>query len=296
MRMRGIGLEQFEGVVSRRELNALGINRHIVRAQLAARRWRQFGAAIVLHNAAMTRSQQERAMLINCGPRSLLTSFTAAAPLGLQGWDRSDIHVLAPAGTRRPRLPGLVLHWAADWSRVDRHADRRLHRLNASLLVATNSFSSPRSACGILASAVQQRLTTAGQIAAALEPIPNLRHRRLLGLALADIGQGSQALSEIDLARICRRHRLPPPTRQAIRVERSGRRRYLDAEWRRPDGSVLAAEIDGAIHLSLVRWIDDQLRQNEMVLAGTDLLRFPSILLRTEEALVIDQLRRGLRL
>lgn len=235
-------------------------------------------------------------MLINCGPRSLLTSFTATTVLGLRGWDRPEIHVLAPAGTRHPALPGLVLHRAVDWSQVDKDPDRRLHRLNAALLVAANSLSSPRSACGIIAAAVQQRLTTAAHLAAALEPIPNLKHRRLLSLALGDIEQGSHALSEIELARICRRHRLPAPTRQAIRVERSGRRRYLDAEWRRPDGSVLAVEIDGAIHLSVLSWIDDQLRQNEVVLAGTDLLRFPSIVLRTEEALVIDQLRRGLAL
>ena len=76
-------------------------------------------------------------------------------------------------------------------------------------------------------------------------------------------------------------------------VEPDGRRRYLDVEWRKGTRA-LAAEVDGALHLVPQRWFDDQLRQNEIVLAGTPLLRFPSVVVRAEEALVVDQLRRGL--
>jgi hypothetical protein len=110
-----------------------------------------------------------------------------------------------------------------------------------------------------------------------------------------DIAMGAQALSEIDFVALCRRNGLPIPTLQAIRVEPGGRRRYLDAEWRRRDGRRVAAEVDGALHLSARRWYDDQLRQNEIVLGGTLVVRFPSVVVRTEERLVADQLRRALR-
>ena len=111
---------------------------------------------------------------------------------------------------------------------------------------------------------------------------------------MADIGQGAQALSEIDFHTLCRRYRLPAPDRQTVRREPSGRRRYLDASWRRSDGRLVVAEVDGALHLAVRRWWDDQLRQNELSLADALVLRFPSVLVRTEPGRVADQLRRAL--
>jgi len=116
-----------------------------------------------------------------------------------------------------------------------------------------------------------------------------------MSAAVHDIGQGAQALSEIDLGRLCRRYGLPAPERQVIRPDPRGRRRYLDAEWRRArDGRRVVAEVDGALHLIARRWWDDQLRQNEVVIAGALVLRFPSVVLRCEEATAADQLRRVL--
>jgi hypothetical protein len=84
-----------------------------------------------------------------------------------------------------------------------------------------------------------------------------------------DIAQGAEALSEIDFSRLCVRFGLPRPVHQAIRVEPGG-----------------------ALHLTPRRWWDDQFRQNELTIGGTSVLRFPSVVLRTEPALVADQLRR----
>ena len=103
-----------------------------------------------------------------------------------------------------------------------------------------------------------------------------MRHRRAIDLALADIEQGADALSEIDFVRLCRRFGLPEPTRQAVRMMPDGRRRYLDAEWRLPDGRVVAVEVDGAFHMRMENWIDDQLRQNMVVIGGTRVLRSPA--------------------
>lgn len=113
-------------------------------------------------------------------------------------------------------------------------------------------------------------------------------------LATEDIAQGSHALSEIDFLNLCRRFGLPSPTRQAVRTDRFGRRRYLDVEWRLPDGRIVVAEIDGALHLSPLRWVDDQLRQNEVVIGGTIVLRYPTVVVRAEPQLVAEQLARVL--
>jgi hypothetical protein len=171
-----------------------------------------------------------------------------------------------------------------------------VHLLPSALVVAAGTFESARPACGILAAAVQQRLSTAAALARALLAAPRVRHRAALIGAVGDIEQGSQALSEIDFYALCRRYRLPLPDRQTVRRERSGRRRYLDATWRRPDGRLVVAEVDGALHLAVRRWWDDQLRQNELSLADALILRFPSVIVRTEPDRVAGQLRRALAL
>ena len=53
-------------------------------------------------------------------------------------------------------------------------------------------------------------------------------------------------------------------------------------------------EVDGALHLQVRRWWDDQLRQNELALADALVLRFPTVIVRAEPDLVIEQLRRAL--
>lgn len=106
---------------------------------------------------------------------------------------------------------------------------------------------------------------------------------------------GAQALSEIDFIRLCRRAGLPAPVQQAVRIEPSGRRRYLDALWRRADGRLVAVEVDGAVHLAPRRWFADQLRQNELSLTGALVLRYPSVVIREEPKLVLDQLRRAVK-
>jgi hypothetical protein len=265
------------------------------RAQLRARRWQRIGRAIVLHNGAPSRSELMDAALINHGPRSMLTSFTGLERAGMTGWLRDRIHVLVPAGARVNRTPGTRTHYTGDWARA-LSAKSPNRAAAAALVVAAGSFSNPRPACGILAAGVQQRLTLPDDLADALNAAPRVRHRAALLAAVRDIGQGAEALSEIDFAQLCRRHGLPPPIRQRVRLDSAGRRRYVDAEWIRRDGRRVVVEIDGALHLIVRNWWDDQLRQNELVIAGDIVLRFPSVIVRVDEARVAAQLARVLLL
>ncbi|WP_460603040.1 hypothetical protein [Jatrophihabitans fulvus] len=74
-----------------------------------------------------------------------------------------------------------------------------------------------------------------------------------------------------------------------------GRRRYLDVEWRRADGRRYAVEVDGAHHMQVGQWTSDLLRQNEVVIGGTPTLRYSAVVVREDERVVADQLRRFLR-
>ena len=151
-----------------------------------------------------------------------------------------------------------------------------------------------RSCCGLLAAVVQQRLTTATDLKAALEAAGPIRHRRAIRLTIADIEGGADALSEIDFSRICRKHNVGTVIRQVIRLDQGGRRRYLDGEVVGPNGKRRAFEIDGAPHMAaLNHWLDLK-RQNELLIVGTFPLRFSSYAMRFEELEVVDQTRRAL--
>ena len=56
----------------------------------------------------------------------------------------------------------------------------------------------------------------------------------------------------------------------------------------------MIVEVDGALHLAPKRWWSDQLRQNELTLSDAIVLRYPSVVVRTEQDLVAAQLRRAL--
>ena len=267
-----------------------------IRAQLAAGRWRRWGYAIALHNGPLTREQRWFVARVHGGPQALLTAFTALEAFGLSGWQRDRVDLLTPAGARR-NLGSPVpfqMHRVRTWDSVRRHRGAPVHRCADAALVAAASFTSPRPACGLLAAVVQQRLVKAADLRGSLERAPRLRHRALLRSAVNDIAQGADALSEIDFIRLCRRAGLPPPEQQTIRCERGGRRRYLDATWRRRDGRLLVVEVDGALHLEQQRWWNDQLRQNRIVLGDAVVLRFPSVIVRIQPELVAAQLRSGL--
>jgi hypothetical protein len=264
-------------------------------AQLAAGRWRAVGRAIVLHHGPLDVKHQRRVAFINHGGRAVLSSFTAAEIAGLRGWERDEIHVLAPPGTRpfqHPAIAKTVLQLSRS---IDRHPHRRTETLAPALIRAGGVFASPRPACGMLAAAVQQRLITTDALSVSAEKAIRTKNRAAMLAAIGDIAMGAQALSEIDFARLCRSCGLPPPRQQEVRRESSGKRRYLDAAWDLANGQTLAVEVDGALHLAPKRWWNDQLRQNEIVLSGVLLLRYPSVVVRHESELVVEQLRRAFR-
>lgn len=170
----------------------------------------------------------------------------------------------------------------------------RVHTVGRAAVDAAAWSPTPRSAGGLLAAVVQQRLTTAARIERTLEACGPVRHRRELLAVVRDVAGGSHAMSEVDLVRLCRRHRLPLPRRQALRVDTGGRHRYLDAEWVRADGRRVLLEVDGPGHLAEAQWYDDLLRAAETAEVGDLSLRLPARALRVDERRVVGLLRRYL--
>ena len=116
----------------------------------------------------------------------------------------------------------------------------------------------------------------------------------MLARALDDVAGGVEAVSELRFVQFCRKHELPTPALQ-VRLDSRGRRRYLDATFRRmSDGRPVRVEIDGGIHLTLTQRWRDTCNDNDAVIDGEVVLRFPSVAIYTDDPVALAQIRRAL--
>lgn len=283
------------GVLTRAQLSAAGYPQWRVRRAVEGRRWRAVGrTVVVLHNGALTPGQREWVAVLLPAKPAALAGLSAATAAGLRGFEPDRVHIVVAHDThvRAPRW--IKLHESRRFRTTDidpAGAPPRTGTARAVVDAATWSRF-PRRACAILCAAVQQRLTTAAQLQRELRAAGPVRHVRIMRDILGDIGGGGHTLAEIDLGPLAFRAGLHRPRRQVLRIEPGGKVRYVDAEFDLPDGTILAVEIDGAVHLGPQAWWDDTARQNEIVIAGRPVLRFPSLTVRLDGQVVVDQLRR----
>ena len=289
-----------DGVATRRQIENAAVTRHAIDANLAARRWQALGPrVIILHNGPLTRRQQWWAAVLAAEEPAALASRTAAEDAGLVGWETDVVHLLVRRGARVTPVPGIPLkvHESRRFDAEDIHLARRPPqvRLERAVIDAAAWSTRPRTACGIVAASVQQRLARVPELSAALDAAGKVRHRRILEAALRDIEGGAHAVSEMDFLRFCRRHRFPRPRLQ-VRVDGGQRRRYLDAVFIRPDGREIGVEIDGGLHLVVATYWQDMSRLNDMVVGGRRTLRFPSAAIYADDPVAVAQLRSALGL
>lgn len=159
------------------------------------------------------------------------------------------------------------------------------------MLDAAAWASTDRFARLIVASAYQQRLVDRDDVAETLRRMPRVRRRALIRATASDAAGGSEAISELDFLALCRKGRLPTPSRQVIVAGADGRNRYRDAtfeEWR------VHVEIDGGQHMDVAGWWADMQRQNEIGTTGDRILRFPAWAIRNDPDAVLAQVRAAL--
>lgn len=280
------------GVVSRRQLYRAGMTRWQVKAQLRARRWAAHGRqTVALHTGDLDDPALRWYAVFEAGPRAALDGHSALEAAGLSGWASEVIRVSVPRGAPAVRRRGLMVRQTRRLQRSDvisagvPRVRPPIAAVRAALWARSN-----RQAATILAMTVQQRIATAESIGEALLDIKRDKRRKLLDRVVLDLLGGSQAMGELDFARLCRAHGLPVPRRQRVRTTPSGRR-YLDAEW--PEFGVVV-EIDGIHHLAAAAVIDDAARHNDIALEGGTVLRIPVLGLRVAEAQFMAQVRSAL--
>lgn len=284
------------GVIHRDQFRSLDVSRAYVASQVDARRWTAIGQNVVLlQNAPPLRDQLMWLAVLDAGEDAALGSHTSMELAGFKGFSRESevIHLIIQRGSRTTAMPDVRVHESRRLRMEDVIRTRGLPRTETarSVLDAAAWQPFPRFACLMVAAAVQQRLTTAMRLDAAMRSVGRIRHKAYLRLAIADVATGAESLGEIDLAHLCRKFGLVPPTRQSQRRDASGRWRYLDSEWDLPNGEIVVLEVDGRHHLEVAHWQADIKRERAIVTSRRWVLRATTLEIRLEAASVFSDLR-----
>ncbi|GAA4674373.1 hypothetical protein Prum_031140 [Phytohabitans rumicis] len=289
------------GVVTARQAEAhLGPSR--VRHLIATGRWRRVcRGVLVTQNGEFTVEQQRWIATLAAGEGAVLAGLAAARAGGLRGrWRREVVDVLVPYSRRAAdlikRLPLGLPAVRVRRTRSLPDADVQRGRpdrttMARSVVDAAQWAQTAEEAQSVLAAACQQGRANPAEIREVLIRLPKARRRELVRTTVGDIEGGATALSEIDLVKLCRAHRLPLPDLQERRTDASGRVRYLDAYWKQWR---LHVEVDGAHHMDVRHWAADMRRQNDVWIAGDRILRFAAFDIRHRPTVVVAQIRAAL--
>lgn len=294
-RLAGLS-EQQSGLVSHAQLRRLGWSLAQVDHEIRTGRWARPAPTVVgLSTGELSPRQRLWLGVLHAGAGAALSHISAAEEAGLR-WLRDDhiVHVITPKGDLVPPLRGFFFHQTrrpyTPWVQGSAHPPRLT--FEHAVLLSAERDRSLRRAIGLLAAAVQQRLSTADRLLDASTQIRKLRNGAQFRLALGDIAGGAQSFAEIDIGRLCREAGLAPPSRQRLRRDKTGRLRYLDCEWDLPDGRRIVLEIDGSFHLEVRRWWQDMRRERSVVIAKSSVLRCSTIEIRLQPDDIIDDLRK----
>jgi very-short-patch-repair endonuclease len=281
----------YGGVLSRRLLRELDVDRNAQAREVAAGRWRLHGhETVAVHTMALGDvARRWRAIWEVGAAAAVLDGVSALHAAGVRGFDEGAVHVSVPRAVHHAGVPGVRIH------RVERRLRElalagipRVRPAEAAIRAASWAVSD-RQAALVLALVVQQRVVTPGQLLEAASRVSVRSRRALIPLLVADVAAGAQSLGELDFAALCRRHGLPVPDRQVVRTTPTGRI-YLDVCW---SDVGLVVEIDGSGHRSGLAVMDDNLRQNAVVLQGETVLRIDLVGLRLQPDAFMAQVCRA---
>jgi very-short-patch-repair endonuclease len=290
-RVRALAAEQ-GGVVSRRQLYALGVTRWMVVANVRARRWRRIGdQSICVHTGPMTPVGEWWAAVFQGGPRAFLDGASALEAAGLQHYSSLRVRVSVPRGAKVRRNRRYDIRQTRRWS-ADDAAPSGIPRSRPAVAAIRGALwaSTDRQATHLLALTVQQGLAPPEALGLELLRIRRDKRRALLALVVNDLLDGARSLGELDVSRELRRRGIPEPDRQVLRRDKKNRY-YLDLYW---NAYGLVVEIDGIHHAWVQNIVRDALRQNSLVISGDVVLRLPLLGLRLEPDAFFDQIGAAL--
>lgn len=279
--LRALGEAQ-DGVVTRAQLAAVGVDRAVVREEVSSRRWQLLGPRIVLLSPAEpTRRRLLRAAGLAAEGRAWVAGRSALELHGFEDVEPGRIHLQAPAGRRVTAFVGVVTHATYRWVPDDeREVDGILTTTPARAAVdAARWERSPRMAAGVVLAAIQQRLCSIEEIEAVMARFEKFQQSVAVRQAIVDAAEGADSLGEVDTSDLVVRAGLPQPIRQYVLQTALGARRY-DLGVQLPDGAMLLIEVDGPTHRSAEARRRDAIKDAAAEAAGHRLLRVDPVQVR----------------
>lgn len=273
------------GLLARRQLPALGVDRFHMRNQIKANRWIEVTPRVICTTTGDLHPQQMRWLgVLHAGPTALVGGLTAAEQHGLANWSRDEVTIYVHSKELLEPVPCINFVRTRRNLDVLRDPDHAIPmaRLEPSVLVFAAHERSRRTAQGVLAAVVQQRLTTPTSLLAWVDTLRPLHRAPLFRQVLSDIADGSESVAELDVVRLCRHIGLRKPDRQVRRRDASGRLRFTDCEWLLGDGRTLVLEVDGSFHMDAEHWEADLARQRALTSPDRLVVRCSSRELRDE--------------
>lgn len=283
-------LQAQHGAFSRRQAIGCGVSESQIRTRVRRGQWiRVFPGVFGL--AGLPRLGQLQAALLYAGPGAVLCGLTAAERIGLMPV-APTAYVGVPTRRRVKSQPGLRIVRMSELSDKDAWVRDGLPTTRPERTLVDLLRHLPRRETeAVMCTALQRGLTTTSHVRSTAERIGLLPRRSWFARLLNDIAQGAQAIGELELLRLCRRHRLPAPAQQS----QLGERRRADAGW---PALRVYVEIDSLrYHYEAARWQADLTRQNEVMAetGGVCLLRFTTTQIRDEPRVVATVIRRALK-
>ncbi|GAB2459113.1 hypothetical protein GCM10027062_43710 [Nocardioides hungaricus] len=281
------------GLVTRRQLNRLGLTHDYVDTQLDAGRWREVSSTVLATTTGpLSRTQLMWAGVLHAGPRSALGGLTALERHGLERWHRDEITVLVAKSHNLEPIEGVrFVETRRPIQLLTSSKPLATWRIEPAALLWAGYEPVTRSAYGLLAACVQQRLTTPYRLDAWITRMRPLRRAKPFRRLLGELAEGTQSVAERDVITMCDTFGLPRPHRQTRRTDSAGRIRFTDAEWRLPDGRTIVLEVDGAFHMTVEHWGADIERHRQLVATGVIVVRCTAIELRERSERVARDLR-----
>lgn len=279
------------GMLAQRQLNRLGVTRSWRRSQIRSGRWVQRTSSVLSTTTGpLSRDQRLWQAVLHAGPDSLIGGLTAAGVHGLRGWDREDISVLVGNELSFEPVDGVCFFRTRRPIPLLRARNPLpLCAIEPAVLLFAGYERHRRTAHGAVAAVVQQRLTTVVRLSQSLQQLRPLRRAKEFRSLLRDIEGGAQSVAEVDLREACRTFGLRLPVSQKARRDRSGRRRFTDAEWPLPDGRTLILEVDGAFH-DVLQAAADRARNRKLATRDRIVITCSAYELRYDPGSVIQDL------
>ncbi len=262
-----------DGVLTRAQLLASGVNRDLISSRLDSGRWqRLYPGVYAIFSGPPARTAQMWAAVLKAGNGAMLSHRTAAEADGMIPQPSGAIHLTVPACRHVADIPGVVLHRS-------RLAEEMIHpvrrpprtRLEETVLDLAGSAANFDDAFDWLCLACGGRFTTPAALRKTMAGRGKLRWRGEIRVALGDISEGVlSGLERHYLTDVERPHHLPAGVRQ-VRARRGEQTQYRNVLY---EEFGVVVETDGRAAHPDTAWRLDRARDNAAAAAGLTTLRY----------------------